>query len=177
MVRCAYLSRSCAPQVAHWPWDKAIWRRARHTLVGTRPGIFRVNLDFCRYTRVLPGVGLMSSKFMAPDQQRLSLSPAPSDSEIRLGDWQTFQKFGAAGARCVPTMVGRAAKKILRSRQPFLIGKWPLTPRPHPYRLSAHSGVRKPDLLPSLLRTLPEWRLKRSAGLRPSASRFVPQSW
>ena len=49
-----------------------------------------------------------------------------SDSEIRLGDWQTFQKFGAAGARCVPTMVGRAAKKILRSRQPFLIGKWPL---------------------------------------------------
>ena len=28
---------------------------------------FRVNLDFCRYTRVLPGVGLMSSKFMAPD--------------------------------------------------------------------------------------------------------------
>ena len=43
-----------------------------------------------------------------------------------MGDWQTFQKFGAAGARCVPTMVGRAAKKILRSRQPFLIGKWPL---------------------------------------------------
>ena len=30
MVRCAYLSRNCAPQVAHWPWDKAIWRRARH---------------------------------------------------------------------------------------------------------------------------------------------------
>ena len=54
-----------------------------------------------------------------------SLVPT-SDSEIRLGDWQTFQKFGAAGARCVPTMVGRAAKKILRSRQPFLIGKWPL---------------------------------------------------
>ena len=26
----------------------------------------------------------------------------------------------------MPTMVGRAAKKILRSRQPFLIGKWPL---------------------------------------------------
>ena len=51
---------------------------------------------------------------------------AGSDSEIRFGDWQTFQKFGAAGARCVPTMVGRAAKKILRSRQPFLIGKWPL---------------------------------------------------
>ena len=44
-----------------------------------------------------------------------------------------------------------------------------------PYRLSAHSGVRKPDLLPSLLRTLSEWRLKRSAGLRPSASRFVPK--
>ena len=41
--------------------------------------------------------------------------------------------------------------------------------------MSAHSGVRKPDLLPSLLRTLSEWRLKRSAGLRPSASRFVPK--
>ena len=42
--------------------------------------------------------------------------------------WAVFDraKFGAAGARCVPTMVGRAAKKILRSRQPFLIGKWPL---------------------------------------------------
>ena len=23
MVRCAYLSRRCAPQVAHWPWEKA----------------------------------------------------------------------------------------------------------------------------------------------------------
>ena len=37
-----------------------------------------------------------------------------SVSESRLGEWQTFQKMGAAGApRCVPTMIGRAARKIL----------------------------------------------------------------
>ena len=45
--------------------------------------------------------------------------------------WATGRHFKnlapQAPARCcVPTMVGRAAKKILRSRQPFLIGKWPL---------------------------------------------------
>jgi hypothetical protein len=65
-----------------------------------------------------------------------------SDSEIRLGDWQTFQKFGAAGARCVPTMVGRAAKKILRSRQPFLIGKWPRTRRHTACRRTAEFASR-----------------------------------
>ena len=70
-------------------------------------------------------------------------------------------------------MVGRAAKKILRSAA--FSNRKMASPRRHPYRLSAHSGVRKPDLLPSLLRTLSEWRLKRSAGLRPSASRFVPK--
>ena len=52
-----------------------IWRRARHTLVGTRPGIFRVNLDFCRYTRVLPGFGLVPSKFMAPDHTASKSEP------------------------------------------------------------------------------------------------------
>ena len=63
---------------------------------------------------------------LCPESHNTITITVRSDSEIRLGDWQTFQKFGAAGARCVPTMVGRAAKKILRSRQPFLIGKWPL---------------------------------------------------
>ena len=50
----------------------------------------------------------------------------------RLGEWQTFQKMGAAGApRCVPTMehmVGRSEENF-GCRQPFLIGKWP--PRRH----------------------------------------------
>ena len=64
-----------ALQLAHWPWEKAIWRRARHKLVGTRPGIFRVYLDFCRYTQVLPGVGLVSSKFMAPDHTASKSEP------------------------------------------------------------------------------------------------------
>ena len=43
----------------------------------TRPGIFRLNLDFCRYTRVtvLPGVGLVSSKFMAPDHTASKSEP------------------------------------------------------------------------------------------------------
>ena len=45
------------------------------TLVGTRPGIFRVYLDFCRYTQVLPGVGLVSSKFMAPDHTASKSEP------------------------------------------------------------------------------------------------------
>ena len=76
------MSRSCAPQVAHWPWEKAIWRRVRHTLVGTSPGIFRVNLDFCRDTRVLPGVGLVSSSSWPPAFQRLSLSPAPCGGKL-----------------------------------------------------------------------------------------------
>ena len=44
-------------------------------LVGTRPGIFRVNLDFCRYTRVLPGFGLVPSKFMAPDHTASKSEP------------------------------------------------------------------------------------------------------
>ena len=96
-----------------------------------------------------------------------------SDSEIRLGEWQTFQKNGAAGARCVPTMVGRAARKILRSRQPFLIGKWPLLGA-IPLVGAQRSSQAGPAAFP--LRTLSEWRLKRSAGLRPSASRFVPNS-
>ena len=50
---------------------------ARQTLVGTRPGIFRVNLKAFQVYPVLPGVGLMSSKFMAPDHEGLSPSPAP----------------------------------------------------------------------------------------------------
>ena len=66
--------------------------------------------------------------------------------------------------RCVPTMVGRAQRtRKFCARQPFLIGENGLSSAP--YRLSAHSGVRKPGMLPSLLRTLSEWRLKRSAGL------------
>ena len=44
--------------------------------------------------------------------------------------------------RCVPTMVGRAAKKILRSRQPFLIGKWPRTRRHTACRRTAEFASR-----------------------------------
>ena len=44
-------------------------------VVGTCPGIFRVNLELFRYTRVLPGVGLVSSKFMAPDHTASKSEP------------------------------------------------------------------------------------------------------
>ena len=51
-----------------------------------------------------------------------------SVSESRLGEWQTFQKMGAA--RCVPTMEHGWARseENFGCRQPFL-GKWP--PRRH----------------------------------------------
>ena len=48
---------------------------ARQTLVGTRPGIFRVNLKAFQVYPVLPGVGLMSSKFMAPDHTASKSEP------------------------------------------------------------------------------------------------------
>ena len=98
-----------------------------------------------------------------------------SDSEIRLGDWQTFQKFGAAGARCVPTMVGRAAKKILRSRQPFLIGKWPLLGA-IPLVGAQRSSQAGPAAFPSTYTFRMEAQTQRRARLavlRPS--RFVPK--
>ena len=63
-----------AASSAHWPWDKAIWRRARHTLVG-RVQVFRVNLEAFQ---VYPGFarsGLMSSKFMAPDHTASKSEP------------------------------------------------------------------------------------------------------
>ena len=70
MVRCAYLSRRCAPQLAQGPWEYGVLRH-----VDARPGIFRVNLDFCRSTRVLPGFGLVPSKFMAPDHTASKSEP------------------------------------------------------------------------------------------------------
>ena len=89
-----------------------------------------------------------------------------SVSESRLGEWQTFQKMGAAGAPALRAHHGWARSEENIARSTAFSNRKMASPRRHPYRLSAHSGVRKPDdLLPSLLRTLSEWRLKRSAGL------------
>ena len=95
--------------------------------------------------------------------------PPASDSEIRLGDWQTFQKFGAAGARCVPTMVGRAAKKILRSRQPFLIGKWPLLGA-IPLVGAQRSSQAGPAAFPSTYTFRMEAQTQRRARLRDASA-------
>ena len=49
-------------------------------------------------------------------QSLSTLRLKPSDSEIRLGDWQTFQKFGAAGARSL-----RAHHGWARSEENFAL--------------------------------------------------------
>ena len=95
-----------------------------------------------------------------------------SVSESRLGEWQMFQKMGAAGApRFVPTMVHGA---WFGQRGKF----WMSTAFSRkmassaPYRFSAHSRVR------SLTCCLPfyTFRMEAAPGSAvPRPSRFVPK--
>ena len=98
-----------------------------------------------------------------------------SDSKIRLGVWQTFQNRGALATSPSAGVRGRVGpecrdflahlcfeytfskQKVCSQISTKVVLEGPIC---HWYTLSARRS---------------EWRLKRSAGLRPSASRFVPK--
>ena len=120
----------------------------------------RVNSDLSSDLEILRSRYNIICDFHSPRREH-KMRSRTSVSESRLGEWQMFQKMGAAGApRFVPTMVHGA---WFGQRGKF----WMSTAFSRkmassaPYRFSAHSRARSLTCC-LLFYTLSEWRQRRA---------------